>query len=574
MNVKGHAANSVRVFTTEDPPIVGHRFLWIWLAVVAAFALIGFPVFSLWLINWFDSTDLRWVYELEQRKRHSAAKLTGKKVILAGGSSTLFGLDAATMERELGRPVLNLGTHGAMGLRYLLQDARELARPGDTVILQLEMAQYFSGERMMEMEERYAWTYRPNYFLRLPVRTALASIYGQPKENYVSSWKTWNQRLRGDLSNGDPPKWPGYSYVQLNSRGDFRPDTFPQKAVTAPPPKPKERVHKTSAAALADFVQDCRKGKVEVFVAPPIHPRPSAELGKRYENRFRSIEEFLSAQQVPVLADVRAGLYPPELMADTPNHLSGTGRQLHTSKVVAALREHSAHTEPKALPFFLATPHETWFPEEIPSSRVRCLTSQPLNAPGCLTPADVDRLRQSGQEVCFASEEVAQLLGSASTSAETVRSVNASLASLLQAYPDHLFAIATLGEIETAAYAVDAGLPWLEELLRKPGHKAAIFGTGKYSAIRLGAAGEDDAFIRLSRYDPKFRNATFPMDVNAQGGAPSGHDAGVTVAAHQFLRGTRPGLQVVVIDPDAGIVTFTAMLREPVQTLVHLRRLR
>ena len=83
-----------------------------------------------------------WLREFAVVKLHQAQAMTSPKIIFSGGSTTLFGIDAADVQRELGRPAINLGLHAGMRLEDHLALARAAAQPGDILILCLEPAYY------------------------------------------------------------------------------------------------------------------------------------------------------------------------------------------------------------------------------------------------------------------------------------------------------------------------------------------------------------------------------------------------------------------------------------------------
>ncbi len=66
-------------------------------------------------------------------------------VVFVGGSNVAFGNDSKTISDSLGRPVVNFGLHGGIGVRYPLEDCLRYLRRGDVVVLQFEYDNYFSG---------------------------------------------------------------------------------------------------------------------------------------------------------------------------------------------------------------------------------------------------------------------------------------------------------------------------------------------------------------------------------------------------------------------------------------------
>jgi len=69
--------------------------------------LVVFPGVTLALLNWSDDPSLRWIDELRARK-FRAAELAGEggRILIAGGSSAAFSVDAELLEAKLGRPAV------------------------------------------------------------------------------------------------------------------------------------------------------------------------------------------------------------------------------------------------------------------------------------------------------------------------------------------------------------------------------------------------------------------------------------------------------------------------------------
>ncbi len=89
-----------------------------------------------------DSTDyLSAVLDKSQLLRST----TSPKILFIGGSSLAFGLDSLRVQSASCLPVVNLGLHGGIGLRFMLDSARPYIQGGDIVVLVPEY-EYFFGE--------------------------------------------------------------------------------------------------------------------------------------------------------------------------------------------------------------------------------------------------------------------------------------------------------------------------------------------------------------------------------------------------------------------------------------------
>ena len=62
----------------------------------------------------------------------------GQRVILVGGSSVAFGYDSRVLAKRLGRPVVNMGLQGGLGIRFQLESIKPYLHEGDIIILSPE----------------------------------------------------------------------------------------------------------------------------------------------------------------------------------------------------------------------------------------------------------------------------------------------------------------------------------------------------------------------------------------------------------------------------------------------------
>ncbi len=69
----------------------------------------------------------------------------GQRIILVGGSNLSFGINSGMIEEELGIPVVNMGLHAGLGLKFMLDDIRNDIRKNDIVILSPEYSLFFDN---------------------------------------------------------------------------------------------------------------------------------------------------------------------------------------------------------------------------------------------------------------------------------------------------------------------------------------------------------------------------------------------------------------------------------------------
>lgn len=82
-------------------------------------------------------------------KKHELVRgISGRKILVLGGSGVANGLSAGILERELpGYRAVNLGVNAGLGLEFNLNEVRRYLKPGDLVVLSPEYDNFEGGYR-------------------------------------------------------------------------------------------------------------------------------------------------------------------------------------------------------------------------------------------------------------------------------------------------------------------------------------------------------------------------------------------------------------------------------------------
>ncbi|GEM_PF-1809078 len=67
------------------------------------------------------------------------------KIIIIGGSNTVFNVDCREISRAIGLPVVNMGLHAGLGLHFMLNEVEPYLQAGDIVLIIPEYDQFFNG---------------------------------------------------------------------------------------------------------------------------------------------------------------------------------------------------------------------------------------------------------------------------------------------------------------------------------------------------------------------------------------------------------------------------------------------
>lgn len=253
------------------------------------------------------------------------------RVVFVGGSSVSFGVDAAQVERALGRAAVNMGSYAWLGLAFMLAEVEGGLRTGDVVVLAPELE-----------------------LLTLPAsRHFLVRVLREnPRAFRLPAWedKKWFldhghgplgaevRQLLSGLAGGEEA--PAASGKEFDARGDFAaydPSRPPMRSVEpyAVPGPDDPRLHERIEAIHA-FADRLRARGVRVWFAfPPLEAAQAARQADALAALDRALDRRL---RVPRLGSLEDALFPLELFYDSNYHLTADGRRRRTERLVERLR--------------------------------------------------------------------------------------------------------------------------------------------------------------------------------------------------------------------------------------------
>lgn len=282
----------------------------------------------------------RWSYENYQRKTAYAESMATPKVVLVGGSATLFGTNAHDMSRSLGVPVVNFGTHAGLGLPYLLWKAKRVLRPGDVVVLSIEYELFSSGNGDALVD--YVFARDPGYLRSLPIADQASLVYAVSYARLAEGLASIVRTLR-------PDPHPRYDSRNLdlngdethNSRADFLAQSIDK--IHGPgwaelvPALTKYTVTSSNRVAMEKFAGWCNsKGITILATFPPLvnqkqYHTPQSQLAQaEYVRYYHHLG-------VPTLGTPSDSLYPMSAFYDTGYHLQADAELVHTKRLTHLL---------------------------------------------------------------------------------------------------------------------------------------------------------------------------------------------------------------------------------------------
>lgn len=306
----------------------------------------GFYATRFFLILGVPTESSRWCSEIYEKKRLAAEKITAPKLLLVGGSGTLFGLSATEIQKQTGFPTINYGTSAALDTDYILSRVRQVAKPGDTVLLCLEYELYVHGkldratatdifiDYILSRDPAYFYSLSPlekwNVFMtissqrvkqglnnrRRPERRADTNIYGSVYDSkFINEW--------GDQMNHSLASRPASVKISDIQRKLVFGDGLPE--------------HPAGFEVITSFCEWARANHIRVLATfPNICQRPEYNQPPSQQTA-KTITDFFTSLDVPVLGDYTESILPPDQFYDTLYHLTDEASIVRTQRLLKHL---------------------------------------------------------------------------------------------------------------------------------------------------------------------------------------------------------------------------------------------
>jgi hypothetical protein len=186
-----------------------------------------------------DSKAEWWIRDVYVYKDYRASTLKGPKIIITSGSNSLFGINSAVLEENLGYPVANIAAHGNMEFDFYVHKLKRHLGPGDIIVLPLETGIYSRDKPSgWFINNMFAWGYADyvsqldllayfKFFSATPKSQIAQRLLGGKKKRELPDKEHIIQQVEENVRAGRAG-WNGrYSYESLDQYGEFRADSGP-----------------------------------------------------------------------------------------------------------------------------------------------------------------------------------------------------------------------------------------------------------------------------------------------------------------------------------------------------------
>lgn len=297
-----------------------------------------------------------WVAEMITIKREIVRKYSGKdKIIIAGGSSTLFGFDTEELSRQLKIPVINFGLHAQLKLDKILYEVNELAEKGDVIVLALEPSYYVCHDRLTpwQVGNVIAWDHNAWERMSFQNKIELVSLVtpsmlgemvaAEIQKNFYSNKiaarleAQENSSVLLKFQNRVNPATFKYSAFHLNSHGDMLSAAGSKYKGAGWDQNQPNHVCKEVADQLATFIERMKGNGSRVYFAntPYIASAEGSDLARNAELEF--LKEF---KAIGCFIDNRVDLiFDRKYFFNSNMHLNVDGKAARTTLFIDAFRK-------------------------------------------------------------------------------------------------------------------------------------------------------------------------------------------------------------------------------------------
>ncbi len=283
---------------------------------------------------WVLPVDMNHYFAAIIDKHHRLDSAESPKLVLVGGSNLACGVDSERMQQALQQPVVNMGLHADLGLRFMLAEVRDRLLPGDRVVVVPEYEQFFGimngNVSLVKVVHYYPRSARyirtPGQWWRFAVHSFdfiqgnlkywLEEISAVRRDDRYDIYQRRAFSPYGDLlSHLDQPPFDWHY-------GDYQPLRI-------------DRYDPAAARVLASFAQEMQRRGVGMVMLFPCYEQE--RLG-RNRAALQVVIKDLQRLRVPVVGTPDDYAFPRACFYDTEYHLNRRGREQRTDKMIADVR--------------------------------------------------------------------------------------------------------------------------------------------------------------------------------------------------------------------------------------------
>jgi len=259
-------------------------------------------------------------------------RLDGGRLIIIGGSNVTFGINSSELAQATGRPVVNMGLHAGLGLKFSMDDMLRYVRKGDVLIVSPEYQQfkgmYYGRDVLLIMVSdvvpELKRLIKPMHWWRL--RNDLLPYAGS----------TYGRLVSFDFKKADHAWSSVYNRSNYNEEGDMighhgqqAKYVLPRKVVGLPVVE-----HVEGMVAFRDSLKN--RGAAFIYSFPS-YPKTSFDRSQKFMRAFQK-QLNSSFSESEILGNVEDYVFEDSLFFNTVYHLTEEGKKLRTAQMIEDLQ--------------------------------------------------------------------------------------------------------------------------------------------------------------------------------------------------------------------------------------------
>lgn len=295
-----------------------------------------------------------WIKDVYAYKHFLNEIIKSPRIIIAGGSNALFGINSDIIEKTTGRNVFNIASHAGLDLNFHYLKLKQYMNNGDIIVIPLEYNYYYKDDGYTEwfIDNMTAWG-KEEYIDKLNVIDLFKFIYHvQPSRVYEGLFnKQKPPTVNKDIVIISTVKslysgWQGYSFKSMNKYGEINIDAQPEDTLVEAGRKGivylKNRkisdnfllfMHKVNRLARE------RNGKIVLTWPPSIRNKYFDLANDNHRDRVDAFIQELQRQDISIYCDPRDFNMDIQYFSNTEYHLNSSGAMIRSELLGRCLND-------------------------------------------------------------------------------------------------------------------------------------------------------------------------------------------------------------------------------------------
>lgn len=263
------------------------------------------------------------------RQYNSYKKMEGNKIVVLGHSSLVFGFDQDLMAELTGVPCQMIGTHGGIGMEYLMNMAKSNLIEGDIVILEYANSGLIPELLLTALENNIEpYQFIPssdvdNFFEQFPIYAVkkLEYFLGIEKLEYAGVYSTDAFDEKGNMMADRMTTLPENYDRSIYGYADW-----------------SKWSPKDTPEFYNEFIHYCNDKGIQVFVT--VVPYLDEAVVSSKEEIIASDKELQKYLDAPLVSSSLDYIFPREYICDFISHCNTLGAQKRTEQLYEDIKEY------------------------------------------------------------------------------------------------------------------------------------------------------------------------------------------------------------------------------------------